>query len=62
MTVNVGGIIAASHARKMDCPVCGSECQPEIVRRETRSGDHYERLVCQTFDQFFRRVWIGGYR
>lgn len=62
MSVNVGGLIAASHAKKLDCPICQTECQPEIIERETRSGDHHERLICQVWNQSFRRVWIGGYR
>lgn len=61
MTENVGGMIAASHARKLECPMCGDSCQPEIIERTTRSGDHFERLRC-VLGQTFRRIWIGGYR
>lgn len=65
---DVGGISAASHAARMDCGVCGCECEPEIIERETRSGDYFERLRCRYpallpgEPTTFRRIWIGGYR
>lgn len=61
MPENVGGIIAESHARDMDCLICRQYCWPVITRRETRNGDHFERLRCTMDGLTFRRVWIGGY-
>lgn len=62
MPENVGGIIAARQAKQMDCPICGQNCEPEIIERTTRNGDHFERLRCAMDETTFRRIWIGGYR
>lgn len=60
---DVGGIIAAAHAKRAGCPVCGLDCcEPVITERTVRNGDYYERLRCAgDEDDTFRRVWIGGY-
>lgn len=59
---DVGGIIAQHHSKRLDCPVCGVECEPVIVARTTRQGDHIERLRCTYEGETFKRIWIGGYR
>lgn len=59
---DVGGIIATSHAKRLDCLACGYTCEPVIIARQTISGDHYERLRCTDGRGHFRRIWVGGYR
>jgi hypothetical protein len=59
---DVGGLIATSHAKRLDCLACGSTCEPTITARQTIGGDHYERLRCSHGDGTFRRIWVGGYR
>ncbi|HYC66657.1 hypothetical protein [Brevundimonas sp.] len=63
MPENVGGIIAAAHAKRAGCPVCDRTCcEPVIIDRTVRNGDYYERLRCAGDETAtFRRVWIGGY-
>ena len=62
MPENVGGIIAAAHAKRAGCAVCGLDCcEPVITERAVRNGDYFERLRCAGDDRTFRRVWIGGY-
>lgn len=58
---DVGGIIAQAHAKRLDCPVCGYECEPQMIDRRSRAADHFERLRCETTAGTFQRVWIGGY-
>lgn len=65
MPENVGGIIAAAHAKRAGCPVCQLDCcEPAVIEREVRNGDYFERferLRCGDGEGTFRRVWIGGY-
>lgn len=58
---DVGGIIAQTHAKRLDCPICMCACEPLIIDRRTRASNHFEHLRCETTDQTFRRVWIDGY-
>ncbi|MEH6697210.1 MAG: hypothetical protein V7672_00780 [Brevundimonas sp.] len=62
MSADVGGIIAAAHAKKAGCPICELDsCRPVVTERVTRNGDHFERLICLMDNIPFRRVWIDGY-
>lgn len=62
MPENVGGLIAAAHAKAAGCPACQlSCCEPEIIERTVRNGDYFERLRCGDGFSTFRRVWVGGY-
>lgn len=58
---DVGGIIAQAHAKRLDCPVCGYACEPQIIELRSRTSDYFERLRCEATAQTFQRIWIGGY-